>query len=108
MANAGDVVVTLFPGAQVTKRRPAIVLSSDEYHKTRPDVIIGLVTSQVSLRIGPTDCELLDWSQAGLRTASVFRAYLFTTLSSNVINIGRQSDRDWAAVRNCLSTAVVT
>ena len=45
MFEAGDVVVTDFPGVRGVKRRPDIVLSSPVYHRTRPDVIIGLITS---------------------------------------------------------------
>jgi mRNA-degrading endonuclease toxin of MazEF toxin-antitoxin module len=30
---AGDVVVGAFPGAQVTKTRPAVVLSTEEHHR---------------------------------------------------------------------------
>jgi len=99
--------VTVFPGANVTKRHPAIVLSSDDYHKSRPDVIIGLVTSKTASASGPTDCLLTDWSHASLRVPSAFRAYLFTTLRSNATPIGRLSDRDWAAVRQCVAAALV-
>ena len=44
MPDPGDVVWLEFPGALITKRRPAVVLSSNEYHAVRPDVIVGLVT----------------------------------------------------------------
>ncbi len=37
MPDAGDVVWPVFPGAVATKRRPAIVLSSDEYHLSTAD-----------------------------------------------------------------------
>jgi len=48
LPRAGDIVVTDFPGATGTKRRPAVVLSSDRYHETRPDSIIGVITSNLS------------------------------------------------------------
>jgi mRNA interferase MazF len=44
--NPGDIVTVDFPGVTGIKRRPAIVLSSNEYHAIRPDIIIGLITSQ--------------------------------------------------------------
>ena len=42
----GDVVIGAFPGADTTKIRPAVVLSTERYHRHRPDVIVGLVTTQ--------------------------------------------------------------
>lgn len=68
----GDVVTVEFPGATGTKRRPAVVLSTATYHTTRPDVILGLLTSQTSGAVHPSDYLLLDWQQAGLRKPSLF------------------------------------
>ena len=100
MYSAGDVVVADFPGVTGVKRRPAVVLSSDTYHAIRPDLIIGLITSQMVAAIGPTDYALLDWASAGLRLPSAFRAFIATVPRSAVTaNIGRLSDRDWNAVR---------
>ncbi|HUT36361.1 MAG TPA: type II toxin-antitoxin system PemK/MazF family toxin [Planctomycetota bacterium] len=58
---SGDVVVVEFPGAVATKRRPAVVISTATYHATRPDLILGLLTSQVQDATRPTDCVLRDW-----------------------------------------------
>src|SRR5436305_6024794 len=55
-----DVVVVNFPGVTGIKRRPAVVLSSDTYHSTRPDMIVGLVTSHAVATLGPTDYALED------------------------------------------------
>lgn len=76
----GDVVVGAFPGADTTKIRPAVVLSTELYHQYRPDVIVGLITTQPPKELAPTDCELRDWRQAG---------------------IGRLSESDWHSVREC-------
>lgn len=101
------MVVTDFPGATGVKRRPVVVLSSDNYHRTRPDVIIGVITSRLPSENVPTDHVLLDWSQAGLRVPSMFRAYLATVPQSAVsARIGHLSDRDWAAVRGCVKNAL--
>ena len=54
MPSAGDVVVIDFPGVQGIKRRPAVVLSSAVYHTSRPDVVVGLITSR-AVAAGPTD-----------------------------------------------------
>lgn len=47
MLKPGDMVVVDFAGAMGVKRRPAIVLSSDLYHTHHPDVVLGVVTTQV-------------------------------------------------------------
>ncbi len=43
----GDVVLVPFPftDRRTTKRRPAVVVSSERYHQERPDLIILAVTS---------------------------------------------------------------
>ncbi len=98
----GDVVVCAFPGAQVTKTRPAVVLSTEDYHRHRPDVIVGIVTTQTPAPVAPTDYALQDWKQAGLHAPSYFRLYPVTLPQREVRVIGRLSDTDWAAVRACL------
>ena len=97
----GDVVVGAFPGAQATKTRPAVVLSTEEYHRHRPDVVVGLITTQTPSPLAPTDCALRDWKQAGLRAASYFRLFPVTLSQREVRVIGRLSDADWASVREC-------
>jgi mRNA interferase MazF len=106
--NAGDVVVADFPGVQGVKRRPAVMLSSDLYHNTRPDVILGLITSQTAAAIEPTDYPLQDGAVAGLHLASAFRAFLVTVPRSAISAvIGRLSVRDWDAVRARVRTALI-
>jgi mRNA interferase MazF len=93
--------VGAFPGAKVTKTRPAVVLSTDEYHRHRPDVIVGLITTQTPNPLAPTDCVLRDWKQAGLHAASYFRLFPVTLPQREVRLIGRLSNSDWASVREC-------
>ena len=87
------------------KRRPAVVLSSATYQATRPDVIVGLITTQTT-DLGATDCTLQDWAVAGLRAASVFRSFIVTLPpSANLVRIGHLSDRDWKDVCACVKVA---
>jgi mRNA interferase MazF len=106
MVRPGDVVTVDFPGATGTKRRPAVVVSTDTYHRTRPDVILGLLTSQVAPATGPTDCVLQDWQAAGLRSPSAFRAFLATLSATNLTTIGHLSERDWRKVQDRLRVAL--
>ena len=78
MPNPGDVVLLDFPGVTGVKRRPTVVLSSNTYHKNRPDLIVGLITSQISAAVGPTDHLIVVWAAAGLRVPSAFRSFLTT------------------------------
>ena len=103
----GDVVVVDFPGITGVKRRPAVVLSSDAYHAARPDLIVGLITSQTAGAIAPTDHALQDWATAGLRVASAFRSFLVTLPpAANPVLAGHLSERDWSAVRARVKTAI--
>jgi len=106
--NPGDIVAVNFPGVTGIKRRPAVVVSSPSYHAVRPDIIVGLITSQTAAAIGPTDYLLQDWAQAGLRVPSAFRSF-FATLppSTNPVLVGHLSVRDWRGVRTCMKTALV-
>jgi mRNA interferase MazF len=80
MPDSADVVTMEFRGAQTRTRRPAIVVSSAEYHHHRPDIVVGIVTTNVSAATTPTDHALRDWRAAGLRQPSAFRCYLNTVL----------------------------
>jgi mRNA interferase MazF len=82
-------------------------LSSAVYHTSRPDVVVGLITSQIAATLGPTDYLLQDWAQAGLRVPSVFRSF-FATLppATNPVLVGQLSDRDWQGVRACVKAAL--
>lgn len=109
MFNPGDVVVVDFPGVAGVKRRPAVVLSSDVYHASRPDVIVGLITSQTAGAIGPTDYALQAWAVAGLRVASAFRSFFATLpMSAHPVRVGRLSDRDWKAVSAGVKAALAS
>ena len=77
---AGDVVILDFADATGVKRRPAVILSSDLYHSSRPDVIVALITSQIATATLATDAILQDWAAAGLRLPSAVRSFLYTPL----------------------------
>ncbi len=103
--NPGEVVTVDFPGVTGIKRRPAVVLSSATYQATRPDVIVGLITTQ-TMDLGATDCTIQDLAAAGLRVASVFRSFIVTLPpSANLVRIGHLSDRDWKDVCACVKVA---
>jgi mRNA interferase MazF len=103
----GDIVIAAFPGAQITKTRPAVVLSTAVYQRHRPDVILGLITTRPADRLSPTDCEIKNWKAAGLHAPSWFRLYLVTLLQSDVRVVGRLASDDWAEVQRRVQLGLI-
>jgi mRNA-degrading endonuclease toxin of MazEF toxin-antitoxin module len=106
MPDPGDVVILDFPGALRMKRRPAVVFSTPLYHAHRPDVIVGLLTTNLRAARAPTDYVLLDWAKAGLRKPTAFRSYLVTVDRVGSVRVGRLSDQDWQGIQACLARAI--
>ena len=77
MFKPGDVVVLNFPGVTGTKRRPSVVVSSSVYHASRPDVIVGLITSQIAtLGYGLCIARLVaGWLEDSLSFSQFFRYF---------------------------------
>ena len=97
----GDVVLFSFPGIKQTNVRPAVIVSSRTYNRVRPDMILGLVTSQIGSAVTPTDHVLKDWSQAQLTRPSAFRAFFVTVPKVEVrFRVGKLTDRDWRGVQD--------
>jgi len=105
--NPGEVVWIDFPGVVQTKRRPAVILSSSTYHATRPDMIVGLVTSKTAKSTAPTDCLIQDWQAAGLRVPSAFRAFIVTLPRTAVVStMGTLTRSDWTEVTARVKLAI--
>jgi len=68
----GDVVLVRFIFSDETgeRQRPAVILSSDAYHKSRQEAIIAAITSRAD-RILVGDHLINDWEGAGLLFPSV-------------------------------------
>ena len=71
----GDVVLVPFPFTDqtATKKRPAVIVSSNEYNGVRPDAILMAITGHLSpySRIG--EVVIVDWKEAGLIKASTIK-----------------------------------
>jgi mRNA interferase MazF len=103
----GDVVLVPFPFTDqtTTKKRPAVVVSSDAYHRDRPDVILMAVTSQVRPAAGAGEVAVQRWKEAGLLKPSVLKPLLATVEKGLVIRkLGRLEDQDRDALRRALKT----
>jgi mRNA interferase MazF len=54
----GDVVLVPFPFTDQTtiKKRPAVVISSNNYNNTSPDIVIMAITSRTEKTFGIGEC----------------------------------------------------
>jgi mRNA interferase MazF len=102
----GDIIVVPFPFTDqtATKKRPAVVVSSEAYHRERPDLILMAITSQ--LRPGPTvgEVAVLRWQDAGLLKPSVIKP-LLTTIEANLVlrQLGTLHAEDQDSLRKILA-----
>lgn len=101
----GDIVLVPFPFTDQTesKRRPAIVVSSDPYQRARPDLILMSLTTQVSPKARFGVAPLDQWREAGLPAPSFLKPVLFTIEKSLVIKtLGRLREKDRSTLRGIL------
>lgn len=99
-----DVVAVPFPftDRQAFKRRPALVLSSNQFNRTHDQSILAMITSTTGS--WPSDVTVDDWREAGLSFPCKVRFKLFTLDNSLVIRkIGSLSDKDSRVARRALS-----
>ena len=104
----GDVVLVGFVFSDETgeRRRPAVIVSSDAYHKGRQEVIIGAITSRTD-RILMGDHLISDWRGAGLLFPSVATGIIRTIKQAMMARrLGTMSKADMAAIEDKLRTAL--
>jgi mRNA interferase MazF len=105
----GDVIVVPFPFTDhsAIKRRPAVVISSEAYHRERPDIVLMAITSQ--LRPMPTigEVAVVHWQAAGLLKPSVIKP-LITTIEGRLVmrQLGTLHAEDLASLRQVLATII--
>ena len=65
----GDIVLVPFPFTDQTaiKKRPAVVISSEDYNRHRPDIILMAVTSQMGSANFYGDLAVREWQKAGFK-----------------------------------------
>ena len=102
----GDVVLVPFPFTDQTasKKRPAVVVSADAYHRRRPDVIVMAVTSQILRPAGvPGEVLIGDWQGAGLPKASLIKPVIATIERRLILKkLGVLQGDDVEALRSAL------
>jgi len=94
----------LFSGSIGSKRRPVIVLSTEDFQRAGSKLIVAAVTSTVAPPFRPGDVLLTDWSQAGLVKPSAVRG-LVTVIDRNQVvrRLGRLSGEDLILVEQAVA-----
>ena len=102
----GDVILVPFPFTNQTtsKKRPAVVVSSDIYHSQYVDLIIMAITSQNKLISGVGEIIVTEWSNTGLVKPSVIKPVIATIEKGLIIRkLGKLENGDRQALKNALS-----
>lgn len=105
----GDVVLVAFPFTdQVgSKKRPAVVVSSDAYNRQRPDVILMAITSRVRRMPGFGEVLIQEWQGAGLIKPSAVKPVVFTAEKRIVLRrLGRLNKTDQRALRETIRAVI--
>jgi mRNA interferase MazF len=105
----GDVVLVPFPftDQSTTKKRPAVVVSSQAYHRQRPDIILMAITSQFRPANTVGEVAVHHWQSAGLLKPSVLKPLLATIERSLVLRtMGKLHHDDRAALHNALAQII--
>lgn len=100
-----DVVLVdvVFSDGSGVKKRPALVISSDEYHKSRREVLIAAITSNVH-RVLCGDTKIKQWKEAGLIVPSLVTG-IIQTIKGKLINrkLGVLEKEDFQKVQKNLN-----
>jgi mRNA interferase MazF len=93
----GDVVLVPFPFADTTetKKRPAVVISSDRYHEAHLDLLLMAITGNPEAQSEGLGFPIEGWRQAGLLNPSAVKPVIATVHPSRVIRtLGRLRGED--------------
>ncbi len=100
----GDIVLVVFTFTDESgdKRRPAVILSTSDYHRSRQEAIIAAITSNVD-RMLCGDHLIADWREAGLLWPSAATGIIRTVKRSMIERrLGKMPAADMEAIRGQL------
>jgi len=96
-----------FSGSVGSKRRPVVVLSTEDFHQSGSKLIVVGITSTVRPPFRPGDVVLSDWLEAGLMKPSAVRSGLAVLDRSEIVRIlGKLSDKDFAQVEQGIASVL--
>lgn len=102
-----DVVAVPFPFIEgyEAKRRPALVVSTDDFHRSHDACFAAMITTARNMQdVRADDIEIRDLSKTGLRQACVIRLARLTSLdeSPQIRRIGTLGTQERRAVSGLL------
>jgi mRNA interferase MazF len=106
--NRGDIVLVIFVFSDETgeRRRPAVIVSSDAYHRSRQEAIIAAITSRTD-RILVGDHLISDWQGAGLLFPSVATGIIRTIKQGMIAKkLGTMPQTDMQGIEDNLRDAL--
>ena len=93
-----DIILVHFPftDLKTTKKRPALIISPDEYNE-KLDVVIAFITSKLDSEYRTGDYKIQEWEQSNLPKPSMIRMK-FATIDKSIIvkKIGKLIEKDKA------------
>lgn len=104
----GDVVLleVFFSERTESKKRPALIISGEDYHKSRQEIIISAITSNVE-RILTGDTKLNSWKEAGLLYPSLVTGIIQTIKNKMIIRkLGKLAQKDLQKVQKNLKKSL--
>ena len=104
----GDVVLVSFVFSDETgeRQRPAVIVSSEAYHRSRQEAIIAAITSRTD-RILAGDHLITAWQGAGLLFPSVATGIIRTVKRGMITRrLGIMSQADMEAIDDNLRAAL--
>lgn len=93
----GDIVLVPFPFTDQTstKKRPAVVVSSEYYNRKHPDVVMMAITTQTKASLLSDHRVITNWQSAGLLKASVIKPIVMTIETRLILNsLGKLQEAD--------------
>lgn len=101
----GDILLMPFPFTDqtTTKKRPTVVISSQKYNLSRPDLIVMAISSQLTTPLLFGEMSITDWQLAGLLKTSVIKPVVTTIQKDLVVRkLGQLNQQDRNALKKHL------
>jgi len=105
---AGDIVLVDFGFSESvgSKKRPALIINSDNYNKSRQEMIIMAITSNIE-RVLVGDTKIERWREARLLYPSLVTGIIRTIKDNMIIQkLGVLSEQDFKRVKDSLKKTI--
>lgn len=104
----GDIVIVNFPfsGNTGSKKRPAVVISTEKFNESQADLILLAITSNTkNLNYG--EALIGKWNDANLLKPSAFKSVIFSVEKQFIYKkLGHLSNDDLDCLCNCIKKII--